>query len=195
MGCPGIQVWYKGWERNGFRTASGDSVKNQAIIKCIKLLLDLRALSKQTVRFEYVKGHSGHFGNDGADEMANIGATQPPEPERDWTALERRLRDEIKRKQQSAEPSLPEERGEHPTKMIKLAALFGVPEVGAYVCNLNRITDLICSRPPPRPVKALPSFYRLFETRKKVFQEPTKRIPQLRSLLPQMQSESASQTS
>jgi len=115
-------------------------VKNQGIIKCIKLLLELRALSRQIVRFEYVKGHSGHFGNDGADEMANLGAMQPPEPERDWGALEKRLRDEIRRKQQSVDASLVEEGGEQPTKMIKLASLFGMAEVSAHVLTLNSIS-------------------------------------------------------
>lgn len=41
--------------------------------------------------FEYVKGHSGDVGNDGADEMANIGAMQIGVPERDWEALTKAL--------------------------------------------------------------------------------------------------------
>lgn len=43
------------------------------------------------MRLEYVRGHSGEPGNEGADLLANIGATRPELPERDWTALCRAL--------------------------------------------------------------------------------------------------------
>ena len=34
-----------------------------------------------------MRGHSGEPGNEGADRLANIGATHPELPERNWTAL------------------------------------------------------------------------------------------------------------
>ena len=34
-----------------------------------------------------MKGHAGIEGNEGADQLANLGATLPEEPERDWDAL------------------------------------------------------------------------------------------------------------
>jgi ribonuclease HI len=66
-------------------------VKNAAIIRCISTYLDIRSKLGQKVVLEYVKGHSGDLGNDGADAMANQGALLPPTPERDWGALEQQL--------------------------------------------------------------------------------------------------------
>ena len=34
-----------------------------------------------------MKGHAGETGNEGADQLANIGATMSEQPERDWEAL------------------------------------------------------------------------------------------------------------
>ncbi len=39
------------------------------------------------VHLQYVKGHAGIEGNEGADYCANQGAVLPQEPERDWDAL------------------------------------------------------------------------------------------------------------
>jgi len=55
----------------------------------------LRAKSGQKVRLQYVKGHSGDTGNDGADAQANQGTTQPPRGELDWAAMEKELRKKI----------------------------------------------------------------------------------------------------
>lgn len=46
--------------------------------------------------FEYVKGHSGDPGNDGADWMANLGAALPEAPDRDWDALYVELTDRMR---------------------------------------------------------------------------------------------------
>jgi len=51
----------------------------------------MRSKLGQKVVLEYVKGHSGDLGNDGADAMANQGALLLPTPERDWEALEQHL--------------------------------------------------------------------------------------------------------
>ena len=50
-------------------------------------LLELRQVLNQTVQLQYIKGHAGHEGNEGADRQANLGATEPEIPdEPDWDA-------------------------------------------------------------------------------------------------------------
>lgn len=70
-------------------------MKNAGIIRCISTYLDIRSKIGQKVVLEYVKGHSGDVGNDGADAMANQGALLPATPERDWEALEQRLMEQF----------------------------------------------------------------------------------------------------
>ncbi|KIM47669.1 hypothetical protein M413DRAFT_439336 [Hebeloma cylindrosporum] len=86
-----LRTWIHKWRQNNWRSAGGDPVKNAGIIRCISTYLDIRSKLGQKVVLEYVKGHSGDVGNDGADAMANQGALLPATPERDWEALERQL--------------------------------------------------------------------------------------------------------
>lgn len=62
------------WKENGYRTYSGEPVKNteqfQALDKAIRNNPDM------DVRFEHVRGHAGNSGNEGADRMARDGAKQ-----------------------------------------------------------------------------------------------------------------------
>ncbi|KAF8913215.1 ribonuclease H-like domain-containing protein, partial [Gymnopilus junonius] len=67
----GFLYWMARWQQNNWKTSSGDDVKNAGIIRCISKHLDIRAKLGQRVQLEYVKGHSGEVGNDGADAMAN----------------------------------------------------------------------------------------------------------------------------
>lgn len=90
-----FQNWISNWSRNGWVNSSKEPVKNAGIIRYISALLDLRAKSGQKVRLQYVKGHSGDTGNDGADAQANQGTTQPPRDELDWAAMEKELRRKI----------------------------------------------------------------------------------------------------
>ena len=39
------------------------------------------------MHLQYVKGHAGEEGNEGADWLANQGALRPEESERDWDTL------------------------------------------------------------------------------------------------------------
>lgn len=91
----GLQDWLTRWKNNDWKTSGGDDVKNAGIIRCISKQLDIRAKSGQRVALEYVKGHSGDAGNDGADAMANKGALLPATAERNWNALEKRLDEEL----------------------------------------------------------------------------------------------------
>ncbi|KAG6851397.1 hypothetical protein H0H93_005795 [Arthromyces matolae] len=86
--------WMPKWTQNNFRTANGDPVKNSALIKYISALFKARGLIGQEVRMQYVKGHSGDVGNDGADAQANLGAFLPPIPERDWAKAEKEVLDQ-----------------------------------------------------------------------------------------------------
>ena len=87
----GLKTWIFKWKKNGFRTGQGEAVKNAGIIRCTSIQLDIRARFQQKIRLQYVKGHSGNIGNDGADAMANKGALLPPVEELDWEAIESKL--------------------------------------------------------------------------------------------------------
>lgn len=91
----GLSLWLPKWRQNGFKTATGAPVKNAGLIRYLSALLDARALYGQQVRFQYVKGHSGEEGNEGADAQANKGTLLSAVPERDWDALELELREQM----------------------------------------------------------------------------------------------------
>lgn len=62
----GMTSWLAGWKRRGWRTASGDPVKNK------ELWLELEAAvgGHERVRWHWVKGHIGHSLNELADQLA-----------------------------------------------------------------------------------------------------------------------------
>lgn len=62
----GITRWMAGWKRKGWRTASGAPVKNQDLWQRLDA-----AAARHEVRWEWVKGHAGHPGNEAADRLAN----------------------------------------------------------------------------------------------------------------------------
>lgn len=64
----GITTWIHGWKRRGWRTADGKPVKNMELWTALDA-----AASRHTVRWHWVKGHSGHPGNERADALANQG--------------------------------------------------------------------------------------------------------------------------
>jgi len=64
----GITKWIHGWKRNGWRTAANKPVKNEDLWKRLQA-----ALSGHVVEWHWVKGHSGHPGNDRADQLARDG--------------------------------------------------------------------------------------------------------------------------
>ena len=64
----GITKWLPAWRERGWRTASRKPVKNK------DLWLALDGLNAQhEVNWHWVKGHSGHPGNERADILANAG--------------------------------------------------------------------------------------------------------------------------
>ncbi|HVK45930.1 MAG TPA: ribonuclease HI family protein [Micropruina sp.] len=64
-----ITKWMPGWKRKGWKKGDGKPVLNVEIMK----LLDA-AMQGRRVRFEWVKGHSGHDLNEQADRLANAAA-------------------------------------------------------------------------------------------------------------------------
>ena len=62
----GITEWIDGWERNGWRTASKQPVKNQDLWR------GLRELTRaHDVHWHWLKGHRGHPLNERADRLAD----------------------------------------------------------------------------------------------------------------------------
>ena len=64
----GITEWLRGWKARGWRTAAKAPVKN---VDLWKRLDELCAAHR--IRWVWVKGHSGHDGNERADALANKG--------------------------------------------------------------------------------------------------------------------------
>jgi len=64
----GITKWIKGWERNGWRTASKKPVKNAELWQALQA-----ALQPHDIDWHWVKGHAGHPENERADELARAG--------------------------------------------------------------------------------------------------------------------------
>ena len=63
----GITQWIKNWEKNQWRTANRQPVKN------VDLWQKLQLLTKDKhIEWHWVKGHSGHPQNEMADQLANI---------------------------------------------------------------------------------------------------------------------------
>jgi ribonuclease HI len=67
----GMTSWMAGWKRKGWRTASGDPVKN----KDLWVGLDAATSAHEHVRWHWVKGHFGHPLNERADLLA-VAATR-----------------------------------------------------------------------------------------------------------------------
>ncbi len=69
----GITKWVEGWKRNGWRTAAGEPVQNQA------LWVELAALADQRVTWEWTRAHVGTPGNERCDTIARwfAGSVRP----------------------------------------------------------------------------------------------------------------------
>ena len=61
----GITEWLARWQANGWRTANKQPVKNQDLWQAL-----MTQTARHAVSWHWVKGHSGHPGNERADELA-----------------------------------------------------------------------------------------------------------------------------
>ena len=64
----GINGWINGWKKNNWKNSQKKEVKN----KDLWIQLD-KLNSYHDVKWSWVKGHSGHFQNEKADQLANKG--------------------------------------------------------------------------------------------------------------------------
>ena len=62
----GITKWIHGWQRNGWKTAARQPVKNADLWQAL-----LAATARHTIEWRWVKGHSGDPDNEAADALAN----------------------------------------------------------------------------------------------------------------------------
>jgi len=64
----GVTSWMRRWKRNGWQTSTRQPVKNRDLWERLD-----RALADHSVDWRWIKGHSGHPGNERADKLANRG--------------------------------------------------------------------------------------------------------------------------
>ena len=64
----GITEWMANWKKRGWKTASKKPVKNQDLWEALD-----EAIQRHDIKWVWVKGHSGHDGNEEADALANRG--------------------------------------------------------------------------------------------------------------------------
>lgn len=65
----GLTKWLAGWQRNGWRTAARQPVKNCDLWQEL-----VAAAAPHRIRWEWVKGHAGHPENERADKLASDAA-------------------------------------------------------------------------------------------------------------------------
>ena len=63
----GVTRWINGWKRNGWRTSQKKPVKNRDLWERLDA-----SLGDHDIEWCWVKGHSGHPGNERADLEANL---------------------------------------------------------------------------------------------------------------------------
>jgi ribonuclease HI len=62
----GINQWINNWKKNGWKTAAKKPVKNKDLWQELDELVQ-----NYSIKWIWVKGHSGHPGNERADQLAN----------------------------------------------------------------------------------------------------------------------------
>jgi len=64
----GITEWMAAWKRRGWKTASRQPVKNRDLWERLDTLSQ-----RHEIRWHWVRGHTGHDGNERVDDLANRG--------------------------------------------------------------------------------------------------------------------------
>ena len=65
----GLTKWIKGWQKNGWKTAAKQPVKNADLWQAL-----LAAAKPHRIEWLWVKGHAGHPDNERADKLASDAA-------------------------------------------------------------------------------------------------------------------------
>jgi ribonuclease HI len=63
----GITEWVKNWQRNGWKNAKKEPVKNADLWQAL-----LAAVAPHDVSWHWVRGHNGDVGNERADTLARL---------------------------------------------------------------------------------------------------------------------------
>ena len=67
----GIQEWLPNWKKRGWKTASKEPVKNADLWQKLD-----EEVNRHQVSWQWVRGHTGHTGNERADQLANRGVDE-----------------------------------------------------------------------------------------------------------------------
>lgn len=67
----GISEWIHGWKARGWKTASKEPVKNADLWQALD-----EQVNRHQVEWQWVRGHTGHPGNEKADQLANRGVEE-----------------------------------------------------------------------------------------------------------------------
>ncbi|WP_174273215.1 ribonuclease HI [Sphingomonas bacterium] len=79
----GLTKWLAGWQRNGWRTAARQPVKNADLWRAL-----VEAAAPHRIEWQWVKGHAGHPDNERADRLASaaaLAAMRSPAPARPFS--------------------------------------------------------------------------------------------------------------
>ncbi|KAF7544959.1 hypothetical protein G7046_g9671 [Stylonectria norvegica] len=74
-----VTQWALNWARKGWKTATGEVVKNQDIIRNVLAKMEEREKGGAHTYYQWVKGHAADRGNVAADGLAVKGAKMPAE--------------------------------------------------------------------------------------------------------------------
>ena len=69
----GLTKWLAGWQRNGWKTAAKQPVKNADLWREL-----IAAAAPHRIDWIWVKGHAGHPDNERADQLASAAALDQP---------------------------------------------------------------------------------------------------------------------
>ena len=64
----GLTKWIKGWQKNGWKTAAKQPVKNADLWQALETETETHEIA-----WRWIKGHAGHDSNERADELARQG--------------------------------------------------------------------------------------------------------------------------
>lgn len=67
----GLTKWIKGWQKNGWKTAARQPVKNADLWQEL-----VTASARHRIEWKWVKGHAGHPDNERADRLASDAAVE-----------------------------------------------------------------------------------------------------------------------